>query len=569
MNIPVKHTLLSFVLAFSLFASSFAQGNSAKAPAKNWSQLDKAHDNYYGISLEKAYQLVKGKKSKQVIVAVLDNGIDTLHEDLKNILWHNPKEIPGNGVDDDHNGYVDDIYGWNFIGGKDGRNVEKDSDEGARTYHRLKAKYGPVVPDPATAKTPEEKTEIELYRKVKAKIEGEQISEVDLFLFKRIYTNMVKSDSILQEAMGKKIFTGKEADAYSPTRPDVVKAKTIFVGFLQSNNALSQTNKEYMEGFKEYLNGEQNKVDAKTKVPEDYRREIVKDNEFDINDRFYGNNDVMTAAPSHGTHTSGIIAASRNNGKGMDGIADNVKIMMVRMLADADEHDKDVALAIRYAVDNGAQIISMSFGKYFSPQKKWVDEAIQYAESKEVLLVHASGNDAKNIDSADHYPTPVFENGRGVANNFIDVGASSDEKIPEKYTNIKGDIASFSNYGKKSVDVFAPGVGIYSTVPGNDYTSYDGTSMAGPVVAGVAALLLEYYPNLSARQLKYVIEKSAVPLREKVKRPGSTEEVPLSDLSKTGGVVNAYEAMKLAATIKGERNNLPVITPKIIPGKKR
>ncbi len=566
MTNPLNYILTS-LFVFYLATAPFAQGRSVAAPPKNWYQLDKAQNNYNGISLEKAYQYVKGKKSRQVIVAVLDNGIDTLHEDLKNILWHNPKEIPGNGIDDDHNGYVDDVYGWNFIGGKDGKNVEKDTDEGVRTYHRLKNKFGDVAPDPATAKTPEERSEMELYRKVKQKIEGEQVNEVDLFLYKRIYTNMVKSDSILQLAMGKKVFTGKEADEFISTNPDVKKAKTIFVGFLQANNALDQTNTEYMNGFKQYIEGEEGKVEAKTKAPEDYRGEIVKDNEFDINDRFYGNGDVMTAAPLHGSHTSGIIAASRNNGKGMDGIADNVKIMMVRMLADADEHDKDVALAIRYAVDNGAQIISMSFGKYFSPQKKWVDDAIRYAEEKGVLLVHAAGNDARNIDSADHYPNPVFENG-GTASNFIEVGASSDVKVPEKYTKIKGDIASFSNYGKKSVDVFAPGVGIYSTTPGNEYTSYDGTSMAAPVVAGIAALILEYYPELSAKQLKYIIERSVVSLKEKVKRPGSEEMVDLSAISKTGGMVNAYEALRLASTLKGERNNLPVIKPKIIPGKK-
>jgi len=244
----------------------------------------------------------------------------------------------------------------------------------------------------------------------------------------------------------------------------------------------------------------------------------------------------------------GIIGAARNNGKGSDGIADNVKIMMVRAVPDGDEHDKDIALAIRYAVDNGAQIISMSFGKDFSPQKKWVDDAVKYAENKGVLLVHAAGNDAKNIDTADNYPNPVFVDGSGRSNTFVTVGASGDP------TN-GGITANFSNYGKKEVDLFSPGVNIYSTLPTKDnYGKLSGTSMACPVVAGVAAFLLEYYPTLSAKQLKYVIEKSSMQVNEKVKLPGSELKVNLSDISKTGGLVNAYEAAKLASTLKGERN---------------
>ncbi len=231
--------------------------------------------------------------------------------------------------------------------------------------------------------------------------------------------------------------------------------------------------------------------------------------------------------------------------------------MMVRALADGDEHDKDVANAIRYAVDNGAQIISMSFGKEFSPQKQWVDDAVKYAEVHNVLLVHAAGNDNANIDSTDNFPNPVFADGSGRANNFITVGASGDPSNG-------GVAAAFSNYGKKEVDVFAPGVQIYSTEPGGDnYGKLSGTSFSCPIVAGVAALVLEYYPDLSATQLKNIIEKSVVPLTEQVDLPGTNEKVSLSDISKTGGLVNAYQAVKLAATVKGERIvKYPVIVPK-------
>ena len=551
--ISIRRTFVLSLLIIGFPSLIFAQGTTVKETPDNWHQLDKKETGYSGISLNKAYELLKGKKSKTVIVAVIDSGVDTTHEDLKPVLWHNPKEIPDNGIDDDKNGYVDDVYGWNFIGGKDGRNVKEDSYEGARVYHKLKAKYGSLVPDESSVNTAEQKAEIETYRKAKAKIEGDGTAGVDLFLFKRIFDNMHNSDSILQIAMNKKVFTGKELDAFIPTTPEAVKAKNGYLSFIKSNNSLDQTNKEFMEGFEEYLKGEERKTEAKTTAPRDYRGEIVKDDEKNINDKYYGNKDVMAGTPTHGTHVSGIIGAARNNNKGGDGIADNVKIMMIRAVPDGDEHDKDIALAIRYAVDNGAQIISMSFGKDFSPEKKWVDDAVRYAESKGVLLVHAAGNDAKNIDTADNFPNPVYVDGKGRSNNFITVGASGDE------TN-GGLTANFSNFGKKEVDLFSPGVKIYSTLPGSTYGKLSGTSMAAPVVAGIAALVLEYYPTLSATQLKYILEKSATPLSEKVKLPGTDEKVYLADLSKTGGIVNAYEAVKLAATLKGERNTqVPVI----------
>ena len=264
----------------------------------------------------------------------------------------------------------------------------------------------------------------------------------------------------------------------------------------------------------------------------------------------------------HGTHCAGIIGAVRNNGKGMDGIADNVRIMAVRAVPDGDEHDKDIANAIRYAVDNGAQIISMSFGKDFSPEKEWVDDAFRYAASKNVLIVHAAGNDSKNVDTTYNFPNPFYINGKGRADNVITVGASGDLKNG-------GLTASFSNYGKKEVDVFAPGVNIYSTLPGgNNYGNLSGTSMACPVVAGTAALLLEYYPNLTAVQLKEAIEKSAVIPKEKVNNPETKEKVSLSDLSKTGGFLNAYEAMKYAGNMQQTKKSIKIPQTKIKTSKK-
>jgi subtilisin family serine protease len=261
---------------------------------------------------------------------------------------------------------------------------------------------------------------------------------------------------------------------------------------------------------------------------------------------------VSPKAAMHGTHVCGIIGADRTNGIGVNGIADNVKIMMVRAVPDGDEHDKDIALAIRYAVDNGAQVINMSFGKSFSPEKKWVDDAVKYAESKGVLLVHAAGNDAKDVDTTWNFPNPVFQADGKRADNWITVGASGDPLTG-------GLVAEFSNYGKNEVDVFAPGKKIYSTVPtGNNYQNLQGTSMASPVVTGLAALILEYFPSLSAEQVKMVIEKSTTKPTGLVKNPETGEDVSLSELSVSGGVVNAYEALKLASTIKGERSMQPI-----------
>ncbi len=546
MSLVVKRTSLLFA---GFLSGLLIQAQNSEIP-KGWHMLDKKTDGYYGISTDKAYQFVKSKKLKSntVIVAVIDSGIDTLHEDLKSVIWVNPKEIPGNGIDDDKNGYVDDINGWNFLGGRDGQNVEKDSYEAARVYHRFKSRFADKNIKPEEL-SPEEAKEYADWKRAEKDVVGDnKQSGLEILMMRRAYNNCVKADSVLRKALGKDVYTGKELDSLKSDDNAVKKAKNMIFGLMSSNDALETTNTEFLEGFGEFVDGEEAKANAANTAPPAYRNDVVKDNYDDFNDRFYGNNNVMVSnkAALHGTHVSGIIAAARGNGKGMDGIADNVRIMSLRAVPDGDEHDKDIALAIRYAVDNGARVINMSFGKSFSPEKKWVDEAVKYAEAKGVLLVHAAGNDAKNLDSSYNFPTPNLLDG-SKPNNWITVGASGDPKAG-------GLTASFSNYGKKEVDVFAPGVKIYATVPGgNTYQNLQGTSMASPVVAGLAAFILEYYPNLSARQVKMVIEKSAKNPGEKVKNPGTDESADLSEISKTGGIINAYEAIKLASTIKGER----------------
>ncbi len=535
------------VLPFCTFAQTDSTASTDSAMVKkvapnDWFELDRAATGYYGISLDKAYDFLKGRQSKTIVVAVIDSGVDTLQQDLKPILWHNPGEIPHNGIDDDHNGYIDDVYGWNFIGGKDGRNVHQDSYEAARVYWHLKSKYDSTQNDDTSKMDEAQKTQYASYLRAKDAV-TQGINPAEMMQMKRILPIMEKGDSIIGKDLGKTEFTCKEVQGYSSDDLNAKMAAAIYLNIGKMNNNYDLTNTDILDD----LRGQIRKGDAATTPPEDFRNEIVKDNPNDINDRYYGNNDVMAGTPSHGTHCSGIIAAVRNNGIGMNGVANNVRIMMVRAVPDGDEHDKDIANAIRYAVDNGAEVISMSFGKGFSPQKTWVDDAVKYAQSKGVLLVHAAGNDSQDIDSVENFPNPYYLDKSGVADNFITVGASGDP------TN-GGFTASFSNYGKKSVDLFAPGVNIYSTLPDNKFGDFSGTSMATPVVAGVAALVLEYFPDLSPEQLKYVLDNSVEPVTEKVKKPGTDDMVTLSDLCLSGGEVNAYNAVKLAATLKGDRN---------------
>ncbi|HEX5024674.1 MAG TPA: S8 family peptidase [Agriterribacter sp.] len=548
----MKRTFLVVILGITLLYSGIAQ-TAVKDVPRGWHMLDLKNDGYYGIDVEKTYaELLKGKKSVPVVVAVIDSGIDTTHEDLKSVLWHNPGEIPGNGIDDDNNGYIDDIYGWNFLGGKDGRNVNKDSYEAARVYYDLKKKFGNVIPDEDSAKG-DELDEIRMYKKVKDLIEGDaKEASMNVMFLKNIVEKMPWADSLLQVSLKKEEYNGDDLQKFKPTSADESKAKSTIMALFLGFQASEMTNKRLLEMTAEFYNGEKSKAEAVVKEPKDYRGEVVKDKYDDINDRDYGNNDVMAGTPMHGTHVAGIIAAVRNNDIGMNGVADNVRVMMLRAVPDGDEHDKDIANAIRYAVDNGAKVINMSFGKSISPQKQWVDDAVQYAQSKGVLLVHAAGNDAKDIDISDNFPNPHFKNDSTiVVDNWITVGASGDPAAG-------GLIGSFSNYGKKDVDVFAPGVKIYSTLPGgNQYGNLQGTSMASPVVAGLAALLMSYYPDLTAKQVKSVIEKSSthLPTGVKVNKPGTDEEVSMSELSRSAGIVNAYEAVKLAESLTKEKKD--------------
>ena len=546
-----KHLAIGIIFLFSFFCS-IAQSDVPHG----WHLLDSAKDSFYGISLDKAYQFLKekNKKSKPVIVAVLDGGIDTSHEDLKNILWRNPTEIAGNGKDDDKNGYVDDVYGWNFLGGKDGRDLKKASDERSRIYHRFKNKFAALYPD-TTSLNENEKFQYAQWKRAAQELNKNSEEQMEIMFLEMTSKAIKKHDKILREDLGIDEYTCEKLETMEPKTKQGRDAK---FGYLSCMKMIGidpdEKNTTTISELDEYVEGKKESMNAKDNPPPDYRADFIKDDYNNINDKFYGNGDVMGPTPMHGTHVAGIIGAERNNGIGIDGVADNVKIMMIRTVPDGDEYDKDIALGIFYAVDNGAKVINMSFGKSYSPDKRWVDSAVHYAESKDVLIVHAAGNESTDIDVKENYPNANYLFSNAKASNFITVGASSDPKI-------KGGslVADFSNYGKQTVDVFAPGVKIYSTLPGkHEYGNLQGTSMSAPVVAGLAALLRSYFPDLSAQQIKLAIEQSvSIPDPSiRVIKPGTKNElVSFAELCRTGGIINAYAAVVSASNMKPVKQN--------------
>ena len=534
----LKHVLF-FISGLLLPLLSSAQPAHPQVVPPSWHLLDPGEDLVQGISVEKTYlTLLKGQPSRTITVAVIDSGIDIDHEDLKDVLWTNPGEIEGNGLDDDNNGYVDDIHGWNFIGGKQG-NVNEDTDELTREYARLSAEFDGVDEKKISKK---KRPAYDDYRKKKEKFE--QLVAKNKEQYERyhvLYQNVNRSIDTLKTILQTSQLTPEAVEKLETTDPTLLFAKGLVLNVFKNAGSASD-----LEGF---LGDLKEAVDHFSRIANyGYNetfdpRAIVGDNYNNPYEQGYGNNDVKGPDPMHGTHVAGIIGANRHNDIGVKGIADNVKIMSVRAVPNGDERDKDVANAIRYAVDNGAHIINMSFGKSLSPQKEAVDKAVKYAERKGVLLIHAAGNSSDNIDEEKNFPTRFYDGGKE-AKNWVEVGASG----PGADKNLTAD---FSNYGKKSVDLFAPGVNIYSTLPGNQYKQLNGTSMASPVTAGVAAVLLSYFPHLSPTEVIDIIRQSTRKFDQLVvTKPGGKGEVPFSELSKTGGILNMYEAVKLAQQAK-------------------
>lgn len=495
-----------------------------KEQQQSWGHADLATDTIPGMSIAKAYAFLEGKKGQTVIVGVVDSGSDLEHEDLLANAWINKKEIAGNGIDDDKNGYVDDINGWNFLG-----SIYKENAESERILKN------PKLVDEA------------IYKKIKTaqdkKVAGAKTNQSR---FTQMLQAVQFADNTLAEHLKKKTYTKEEVEAIKTEEPKLAQsvniAKQMYgFGLASLTQAISEVKKEIKKAS-DLLSGDNLKTNYRTPL---------NDNAQDFTTRGYGDGKTghLVADEIHGTHVSGIIGAVRNNKVGMNGVAHNVKIMAVRAVPDGDEYDKDVALAIIYAVDNGAKVINASFGKSYSPNKQWVYDAIKYAAEKDVLIVHAAGNSGENIDVEPNFPNDSDDLVTELSDNVITIGAISsnyNEKLP----------ANFSNYGKLNVDIFAPGVQIYSTFPDERYESIGGTSMASPGVAGIAVLIRSYYPKLSASQVKHIIMNSGTKIDFDVIKPGSIsrkmpkgEKVPFADLSVSGRIANAYNALKMADRI--------------------
>lgn len=486
----------------------------------NWGHLDLVADTIPGMSVDKAYdEIIKNRKGTKTIVAVLDSGIDLNHEDLDDVLWTNTKEKAGNNKDDDGNGYIDDIHGYNFLG--------ESYNEQLEYVRMLRLNIG----DAATLS----KAKAKLDAKYNEALQGKQ-------QYEQILQAVKNADASVKTYLKKDTYTKEDLADIKAADEAMQNNIAILNQMFSIKDSIPEVLKELNDGIKYYtdqLNYNLNK-DFNGRSP-------VGDDAYDISDVNYGNGNPKNRVDdeSHGTHVAGIIAAERNNGKGVNGVANNVAIMSIRAVPNGDEYDKDIARGIRYAVDNGARVINGSFGKSFSPKAEWVYEAIKYAADNNVLFVHAAGNDGANLDDPTNgnYPNDQINNGPEMTDNVITVGA-----LNPKYGSEL--VASYSNYGKINVDIFAPGTDIYSTYPNNEYEYSPGTSMAAPAVAGIAALVMSQYPSLSAAQVKKIILQSGLPIKTTVilgsdgRKSGS-----LNEISTSGKIANAYNSLVLASKV--------------------
>jgi subtilisin family serine protease len=530
MNI-IRQTIALFFCATLGVFTVFGQ----ETTLEGWHLKDPS-EGIYGVGANKTYELLKDRKAKKVVVAILDSGVDTDHEDLKDNIWVNPNEIAGNGIDDDKNGYVDDINGWNFLGNAEGENLDAANLEITRIYRKLAPQFQEVESKKGVAK--EDRADYEQFKNAETEIieelnaSSQEFAQIDGFL-----TVFNAADSTAKAELGEN-YSSEDVLSWQPESEDLKLYQSILAGLAQDPNFTKDGLLKYHSYLEEKLKFHYN--------PRFVDRSFLGDDPDNFSNRFYGNNDVSAPHNDHGTHVAGIVGAVSGNGIGMDGICQSVELMILRTVPNGDEFDKDVANAIRYAADNGADIINMSFGKGYSPHFEEVQKAIKHAEEKGVLMIHAAGNDAENIDKGANFPDPNYTFQKRPCSTWLTIGASAstgDEQL----------VGVFSNYGRKTVDLFSPGVQIYSTKPDNTYEFEDGTSMAAPVVSGVAALIKSYFPEITAVQLKeLLLESSNKYPKLSVLMPDPTyaqsKTTKFKKLSRNGGVVSALNAAQLALT---------------------
>lgn len=522
------------------FGTAFSQETHDK-DTETWYHKDFKLTNVYGVNTQNAYKFLesKGLKPHTILVGVLDSGVEVDHPGLIKNMWTNPNEVPNNGKDDDGNGYIDDIHGWNFIGGKNG-DVDIDNME----VTRVVKKYQPIFEGENSAQNKlnqsQRPEEFEMYIKSKElfnkkSADAKQNAEFYSFLYSKIPT--------IVGVLGDKPLTAENIKAIKPQNQEEAMAVQILGQMTQNEEYIGKNPQELKTAFEKELKEALDYYTPQSKQYDlnyDPRQELVGDHYEDYNERFYGNNHYEGPEAQHGTHVAGIIAGQPQGDQIQYGVASKVaKIMTVRAVPNGDERDKDVANAIRYAVDNGAKILNMSFGKPVSPGKKYVWDAMKYAQDKGVLLVKAAGNDNENIAEHIYYPTNFKspKDGKPFIDNMIVVGASTNDNEFLR--------ASFSNYNGKMVDVFAPGEKIYSTVPDGKYEYLQGTSMAAPVVAGVAAVLWAYMPSLTPAQIIESLVKTANKSTVNAMIDSNTNN-RFDLISVAGGVVDAYKAAEYA-----------------------
>jgi len=483
-----------------------------------WSHLDPIQDTVPGMSVDRAYaEVVKNRKGSPVVVAIIDSGIDLAHEELQDLLWENPKEIAGDGLDNDQNGYIDDVHGYNFLG---------------ESYHE-QMEFARIVS--------KKLGDVSLQKKASAHLEP-KVTEAKMAIlqFQQIEQVVRSAHENIQKKLGKENYTLEDVEKYEPQNEEEEQV----IGLLAQVMAMGQDIPAALADLQEGIAYYQTQLEYNLNLTFDGRKS-VGDNPYEIKNTGYGNGNPghQLEEESHGTHVAGILAANRVNKKGVNGVAENVQLMALRAVPDGDEYDKDIALAIRYAVDQGAKVINASFGKKFSPNASWVQEALRYAAAKDVLFVHAAGNDGVNLDLSENpnFPNDAYsQSSPTTENNYLSVGALT----PYYGPNL---IASFSNYGKKGVDIFAPGDEIFSTLPNSNYGVEGGTSMAAPAVAGMAALIRSLYPQLTAVQVKGIILDSGLSIPMKV-RVGE-EELFLAEFCVSGKIANLYTALLLAEQV--------------------
>lgn len=518
-----------------------------------WHQDNFVKDSLYGNSLNK--WILNSKKTKnEIIVAIIDSQIDLNQEDLQGQLWVNEKEIANNGIDDDNNGYIDDLNGWNFIGKPNGGFFRYWNFEYVRIVRNLEEYF--IKNDSLSI---ENHNNFKEYKRAKDKYKSDHkyyknwLKSIDFLLNKRSKINdtlkyyfpkgdytIDKLDSLYNlKKINDKSFKQRRDDNDSDIGALIFYMKVSIESESGTLDQLMESKNQLDSLVNRNLNINYND------------RKFIGDNPEKL-EKGYGNNrlNVNTFQLGHNTAVSSIIAANRDNSIGTKGFHQNIKIMPLSISASGDEHDKDIAMAIYYAVDNGAKIINMSFGKEFSLKQEWVTEAFKYAEKHNVLLVHGSGNNRFDVDSNPYYPSDIdylHDSKNELVSNFINVGSIS------KRTDSTM-VSPFSSYGKQNVDLFAPGEDIYIAKPNNEYGYDSGTSLAAPMVSGTAALIWLYYPKLTVQEVKKIILESGVTIDKNVVKPGTKEEmVPFSELSKTGKILNTYNAMKMSEVVSKKR----------------